>query len=108
MGKPIPYIAQDDPAVAHRHRRNAAEPRLHAACGSTAKNMKGATGRVREGLSRFRGRSLPAVLGTFAAHKYRVGAGRAQALPYRSCRRHTILQSLSLAYARQLPLHKGA
>ena len=95
MGKPIPYIAQDDPAVARPPRRNAAEPRLHAACGITAKNMKGATGRVREGLSHFRGRSLPAVLGTFADQKYRVGAGRAQALPYRSCRRHTILQSLS-------------
>ena len=31
----------------------------------------------------------PAILGTFGAQKYRIGAGHADVLPYHSCRRHT-------------------
>ena len=62
---------------------------VHRADLATATQMTGATGRVRDGLSHLRGHSIPAVLGTFAAQKYRQVQDR---------------QSPALLFASQTPL----
>ena len=71
---------------------------VHRADLATATQMTGATGRVRDGLSHLRGHSIPAVLGTFAAQKYRQVQDRQS--PALSCVADTSF-SLSVGCRRQ-------
>ena len=50
----------------------------------------------------------PAILGTFGAQKYRIGAGHADVLPYHSCRRHTARSLPPSRYACYLPHQREA
>ena len=50
----------------------------------------------------------PAILGTFGAQKYRIGAGHADVLPYHSCRRHTARFLPPSRYACYLPHQREA